>query len=132
MLMLVRFDDVGLDARSQWVGKGKNSAFELIISTTKQALRMLGYTLFHVTLSLKKSMYIWLDQLVLFISHSFLADGEASRGVWLGTRIGWARVMYALAGRTVRRGRVGGGSQCLHAPPLCNNPPPPHPPRLSP
>ena len=31
-----RFDDLGLDARSQWVGKGKHQRF--MLSKTKQAI----------------------------------------------------------------------------------------------
>ena len=29
MLMIDRFDDIGLDARSQWVGRGKEISVEL-------------------------------------------------------------------------------------------------------
>ena len=47
-----RLDDLDIDARSQWVGKGKKSAFG-VISTTKQTISIkLAATVGHVLRSL--------------------------------------------------------------------------------
>ena len=40
MLMLVSMTTTLMQARSQWVGKGKRISVELRISTTKQAIRI--------------------------------------------------------------------------------------------
>ena len=62
-----RFDDLDLDARSQWVGKGEQIQ-RRIISTTKEAIRIklvttVGHFVLDMTLDLKT--FIWLDHLVI-------------------------------------------------------------------
>ena len=44
-----RVDDLDIDARPQWVGKGKNkSALHALLSANKQALNLLQLTVGHV------------------------------------------------------------------------------------
>ena len=69
------FDDLDLEARSQWVSK--STPKKLIISTTKQAISIKLTTTvasvgrFKVTSSLKMCIYyIWLDHVVSFSSSS--------------------------------------------------------------
>ena len=61
------FDDLDLDAKSQWVGKGEKNQ-RCMLSATKQAISIkLATTIghfFYVTLTWTLQMFIWLVQLV--------------------------------------------------------------------
>ena len=61
------FDDLDLDARSQWVGKCKQSALNYL--PTKQAITIsitLATTVGHFVLNLHfENIYIWHDNLVV-------------------------------------------------------------------
>ena len=59
-----RFDDLDLDARSQWVGKGKTSALHALgnKASNKHYTYYNGMPFFYVSLTLQT--VIWLDQLV--------------------------------------------------------------------
>ena len=62
------FDDLDLDAKSQWVGKGKTISVELSRQLSKQYPTKLATTVCHlflyVTLTLKT--FIWHDHFVCF------------------------------------------------------------------
>ena len=73
-----RFDDLDLNARSQWVGKGKNQQRMLSLSATKQAISMKrARTVAHLYVTLPLQTFIWLDHLffavVIFNHYAFLS-----------------------------------------------------------
>ena len=65
----LRFDDLDLDARSQWVGKGKTKSALNAILAPKQAISIKLTTMvgrdFYVTLTLPT--FIWPDQLIFLL-----------------------------------------------------------------
>ena len=67
-LIVISSDDLDLDKRSLWVGKGKKMC--CMLSATKQAISIkLATTVgdFYVTLTLTLQTFVWLVQLVFFL-----------------------------------------------------------------
>ena len=70
-----RCDDLDLDARSQWVGKGQQKSTLCMLSATKQKISIIKLVTtvghFCVTLTLQ-TFTIWLDHLVSFQINTIL------------------------------------------------------------
>ena len=73
------FDDLNLDARSQWVGKCVKTSVVCSRQLIKQAINIkLATTVGHFYVSMTLQTVIWLDQLVSF---SFFVFGKKKRAL---------------------------------------------------
>ena len=87
------FDDLDLDARSQWVGKG-NTSQRFMLSATKQAISIklattVGLCFFHATLTLTLQTFVWFVHLLVF-NVLFVCDERMIAGSF-NIGLGWFR-----------------------------------------